>query len=185
MCSLHAHANDILNDYDTMSTDIICLQELFSLPCNTDILFGKYNNHSMYHIHGITILTSRNLFVTNSTEHRSKNIEAITITVNESDYQLNVCNFYVQAHTTIAEIKISIDEIATSYISKNKLYIVGDFNIDMSTQNITTTTLMKHMQKYNIQFMLNQTHNINKPLIDHVWTNSPASTCSIYKTQAY
>ena len=92
----------------------MCLQELFSLPCNTDILFGKYNNYSMYHIHGITILTLKNLFVTNSIEYRSKNIYAITIIVNESDSQLNVCNVYVQPHTIITEIKMLIDEIATS-----------------------------------------------------------------------
>lgn len=43
-------------------------------------------------------------------------------------------------------------KIVTYYISKSKHYIIRDFNLDMSKQNIATKTLIRCVE---IQYILN------------------------------
>lgn len=116
------------------------------LPSNIEILLGKYDNYSMYNIHGIKILPRNNLFLINAKQHRKENVQSITITLFQSTNELNVCNNYARPNTSDAQIKMILTEIATCCTMKNTLYIVGYFNFYMSKVNTTKMTLIKHMQ---------------------------------------
>jgi hypothetical protein len=45
---LNAHMNDILNDYDTMQSDILCLQETYMTLCMQNKQFPNHNCISSY-----------------------------------------------------------------------------------------------------------------------------------------
>ena len=65
-----------------------------------------------------------------------------------------------------------MNDIFTYPVQQTTLFIIGDFNLDMSNDNKTTKRLIQHMKQNNTQFSLNKTHTPNRPLIDHIWTNS-------------
>ena len=92
--SLRAHTNDIVNDYDIIDSNILCLQEVHLPPSHTNIL-DKYNSHTLYHIHGITTFVTNNLQVLNIKEHKTQNSEAITLTLPHHAIKYNVTNICI------------------------------------------------------------------------------------------
>ena len=61
--SLHAHMDDILNDYDTMQSDILCLQETYMTLCMQNKQFPNHNCISSYITHGMMILVKKHITI--------------------------------------------------------------------------------------------------------------------------
>jgi hypothetical protein len=56
---LHAHMDDILNDYDTMQSDIFFFQETSMALCMQNKQFPNHNCISSYITHGVMILMKK------------------------------------------------------------------------------------------------------------------------------
>lgn len=99
--------------------------------------------------------------------------------------ELDIYNIYIRPNAPIVEIMTIMSNIVTHPLTHKLFFIVGDFNLNMCKENIMSNRLMKHMQQYNTNFVLNKIHTINRPLTDPVWTNSTSSICSTSKSKAY
>jgi hypothetical protein len=63
--------------------------------------------------------------------------------------------------------------------------IIANFNIDLLTNIIQSTTLQTFMKKYNFKLTFFESIAINDTQIDHIWTNAPTQQCYFGSTQAY
>lgn len=186
LCTLNTHSlkdyiNDIVNGYDIMSSNILCLQELHMHPSQMNNVFEQFHSYAIHNIYGISTLTKKHLLVSKIKEHKKTNVEAITVTILEANNEINICNVYAKPNAPILEITKIINEVVTYANIINPLYIISDFNIDMCNKNKTTRIFLHQMQLHKVQLLLNEAHSLNKPLIDHIWSNSTANICSIYK----
>jgi endonuclease/exonuclease/phosphatase family metal-dependent hydrolase len=57
------------------------------------------------------------------------------------------------------------------------IVIIGDFNIDLLTNTIQSTTLQAFMKKYNFKLTFSKSITISDTQIDHIWTNAPIQQC--------
>jgi hypothetical protein len=76
-CSLNAHMDDILNDYDLMQSDILCLQETHMELCMQNKQFPDYNCISSYITHGVMILVKKHVPILDHIHIEEKNVELV------------------------------------------------------------------------------------------------------------
>ena len=72
--NLHAHMNDILNDYDTMQPDILCLQETYMTLCMQNKQFPNHNCISSYITHGVMILVKKHVTILEHMHFEENNV---------------------------------------------------------------------------------------------------------------
>ena len=135
-------------------------------------------------MHGIMTLANKILVISKIKKKNTTNIESITITTLIKSNELNICNLYARPNTPIEEYATIVQQVITYVKPMTNLYIVGDFNIDMSIKNAKKENLEKYMQYYNMNYIAEKTQNVYSPSIDHIWTNS-SNTCCCYKAEAY
>jgi hypothetical protein len=80
-CNLHAHMDDILNDYDTMQFDILCLQETYMTLCMQNKQFPNYNCISSYITHGVMILVKKHVTILEHMHFEENNVEMVLVKV--------------------------------------------------------------------------------------------------------
>ena len=151
--SLKPHINDITNDYDIMSSDIICIQEVHMQILKINDEFQHFNNFNAYHIHGIMTLANKTLVISKIKKKNTTNIESITITTLIKSNELNICNLYARPNTPIEEYATIVQQVIAYVKPMTNLYIVGDFNIYMSIKNAKKENLEKYMQYYNMNYI--------------------------------
>jgi hypothetical protein len=75
--NLNAHMNDILNDYDTMQSNILCLQETYIALCMQNKQFPNHNCISSYITHGVMILVKKRVPILDHIHIEEKNLEVV------------------------------------------------------------------------------------------------------------
>jgi hypothetical protein len=75
--NLHAHMDDILNEYDTMQFDILCLQETYMALCMQNKEFPNHNCISSYITHGVMILVKKHVPILDHIHFEEKNVEMV------------------------------------------------------------------------------------------------------------
>jgi hypothetical protein len=72
--NLNAHMDDILNDYDLMQFDILCLQETHMALCMQNKQFPNDNCISSYVTHGVIILVKKHVPILDHIHIKEKNV---------------------------------------------------------------------------------------------------------------
>ena len=75
--SLHAHMDYILNDYDTMQSDILCLHETYMALCMQNKEFPNHNFISSYITHVVMILVKNHVPILDHIHIEEKNVEVV------------------------------------------------------------------------------------------------------------
>ena len=164
--SLHAHKADQLNDFEIMSSDVLCLQEAhISLPQNHS-LYGLFTTQCNNAIHGFMKMIWNPITIIRRENYTSLYVEAITLTKLNNIF--NISNIYARPNSPIIDIKKALDNITNTIYWNINTYIVGDFNIDMTSTSKSTKSLIAHMQHLHLYFLLNHTCAMKKPLINHI-----------------
>jgi exonuclease III len=183
--NLHAHMDDILNDYDTMQSDILCLQETYMTLCMQNKQFPNHNCISSYITHGVMILVKKHVTILEHIHFEENNVEMVLAKVFLHESEIAILNLYVAPHATFSNI-LNVLSNALDHLHLNEtIVIVGDFNIDMLQNNARTKELENYMCKYSLRFLLNNINHVQNTLIDHVWSNVPISQYNVFILDTY
>ena len=184
-CNLNAHMDDILNDYDIMQSDIMCLQETHMALCMQNKQFPNHNCISSYITHGVMILVKKHVPILDHIHIEEKNVELVLAIFFSHGTEVAILNLYVAPHVAFSNIVNVISNTLDHFHMNGSIVLVGDFNIDM-LQNIgRTKELQNYMCKYSLRFLLNNTTHLQNTLIDHVWSNVPISKYSMFVLDTY
>jgi exonuclease III len=169
--NLHAHIVDICNDYDTMQSDILCLQETYMTLSMNNEHFPNFICISNFIKHGVMILVKKHITLLEHRHFEEYNVEAMLANIIIHGLQIAILNIYASPHATLTNI-IRIITKALCTLHPNKVIIIlGDFNIDMLQSNGKTKKLESYMARYNLHFLLDTKKYLQKPLIDHIWSS--------------
>jgi exonuclease III len=183
--SLHAHMNDILNDYDTMQADILCLQETYMTLSMQNQQFPSFNCISSCTKHGVMTLVKKHLPILEHMHYEDQSVEVLIAKVSFHGSHLSIINIYASPHASLSSIFNTITKALCHFHQHGILVILGDFNIDMSQCNEKTKQLENYMCTYNAHMLLRKTNNAQKTLIDHIWSNAKNENSIIYTLNTY
>jgi exonuclease III len=183
--SLHAHMNDILNDYDTMQSDILCLQETYMTLSMQNQQFPSFNCISSCTKHGVMTLVKKHLPILEHMHYEDQSVEVLIAKVAFHGSHLAIINIYAAPHATLSNIFNTITKALCHFHQHEILVILGDFNIDMSQCNEQTKKLENYMCTYNAHMLLGKTNHAQKTLIDHIWSNAKNENSRIYTLNTY
>jgi hypothetical protein len=139
--NLNAHMNDILNEYDTMQSDISCLQETYMTLCMQNKKFPNHNCISSYITHGVMILVKKHVTILEHMHFEEKNVEMVLARVIFRESEIAISNIYVAPQATLPNI-LNVVSNALQHLHLNEtIIILGDFNIDMLQNNSRTKEL--------------------------------------------
>jgi exonuclease III len=173
--NLHAHMDDILNDYDTMQSDILCLQEKYMTLCMQNKQFPNHNCISSYTTHGVMILVKKHVTILEHMHFKENIVEMVLAKVIFHESKITILNLYAAPHATLSNI-LNVLSNALHHLHLNEtIIILGDFNIDMLQNNSRTKELENYMCNYSLRFLLDKINHVQNTLIDHVWSNVPIS----------
>jgi hypothetical protein len=153
--SLNAHMNDILNDYDTMQSDILCLQETYMTLCMQNKQFPNFNCISSYITHGVMILLKKHIAILEHMHFEEQNVEMLLARVIFHESQIAILNLYVALHATFTNI----------------VNVLSKYN--------------KKIGKLHVRFLLDKINHVQNPLIDHVWSNVPIAQYKVFILDTY
>jgi exonuclease III len=91
--SLHAHINDIVSDYDTMQSDILCIQETYMMLPMQNEQFPSFNCVSNCNKHGVMILVKKHLPILEHMHFEELNVEVLVARVTVKG--LHIANEYL------------------------------------------------------------------------------------------
>jgi exonuclease III len=137
--SLHAHMNDILNDYDTMQSDILCLQETYMTLSMQNQQFPSFNCISSCTKHGVMKLVKKHLPILEHMHYEDQSVEVLIAKVALRGSHLAIINIYAAVHATLSSIFNTITKALCHFHQNEILVILGDFNINMSQKKWKTT----------------------------------------------
>jgi exonuclease III len=177
--------DDILNDYDLMQSDILCLQETHMELCMQNKKFPNHNCISSYITHGVMILVKKHVPILDHTHIKEKNVELVLTKNISHGTEIAILNMYVSPHVTFSNIVNVISNALDHFHLNGSIVLVGDFNIDMLQNTGRTKELKNYMCKYSLRFLLNNTAHLQNTLIDHVWSNVPISQYSMFVLDTY
>jgi endonuclease/exonuclease/phosphatase (EEP) superfamily protein YafD len=183
--SLNAHMDDILNDYDLMQSDILCLQETHMALCMQNKQFPNHNCISSYITHGVMILVKKHVPILDHIHIEEKNVELVLAIFFSHGTEVAILNLYVAPHATFSNIVHVISNALGDFHLNGSIVLVGDFNIDMLQNTGRTKELENYMCKYNLCFLLNKTGHLQNALIDHVWSNVPIPQYNMFVLDTY
>ena len=166
--NLNAHMDDILNDYDLMQSDVLCLQETRMALFMQNKQFPNHNCISSYITHGVMILVKKHVPILDHIHIKEKNVKLVLAKKKSHGTKVAILNLYTSPHATFSNIVNVISNALDHFHLNRSIVLVGDFNIDM-LQNIgRTKELQNYMCKYSLWFLLNNTAHLQNTLIDHV-----------------
>jgi exonuclease III len=183
--SLHAHMNDILNDYDTMQSDILCLQETYMTLSMQNQQFPSFNCISSCTKYGVMTLVKKHLPILEHMHYEDQSVEVLIAKVAFHGSHLAIINIYASPQATSSSILNTITKALCHLHQNDILVILGDFNIDMSQCNEKTKKLENYMCIYNAHMLLEKTNHAHKTLIDHIWSNAKNKNYKIYTLNTY
>jgi len=183
--NLHAHLADICNDYDTMQSDILCLQETHMLLCMEKECFKNFNCISSCIKHGVMILIKKNIIILEHTHFEDCFVEALLAKIKVHTLQIAILNIYASPRANLNNILNVIEKALYHLDLNNIIVILGDFNIDMVHCNKKKKQLETYMQNYNLHFLVDKTNSMHKSLIDHVWANLANIKYTIFVLDTY
>jgi exonuclease III len=183
--NLHAHMDHILNNYDTMQSDVLCLQETYMALCMQNKQFPNHNCISSYITHGVMILVKKHVTILEHIHFKENNVEMVFAKVFFNGSTIAILNLYAAPHATFSNT-LNVLSNALDHLHLNEtIVIVGDFNIDMPQNNARTKELENYMCKYSFCFLLNNKRHVQNTLIDHVWLNVPISQYNVFILDTY
>jgi exonuclease III len=144
-CNLHAHMDDILNDYDTMQSDIMCLQETYMALCMQNKQFPNRNCISSYITHGVMILVKKHVPILDHIHFEEKNVEVVLAKIFVHGTKIAILNLYAAPHATFSNILNVISNALGHFHLNGPIVLVGDFNVDMLQNNAITKELENYM----------------------------------------
>lgn len=174
-----------MHDKDLMSSNIICLQETYLRTPIIENLLPEYRCFTTYKVHGIMTCVQKTTQVLTTTTFTTENVEAILISFlldNQTNY---VCNIYARPTTTLLNSITIINKVMTTIPAQSPIYIVGDFNIDVSKNSKTVQVLKETMHSYNLQLLQEQTDPMPSTITDHFWTNNCSCVSTVQRLEAY
>jgi exonuclease III len=177
--------DDILNDYDTMQSDIMCLQETYMTLCMQNKQFTNHNFISRYITHGMMIFVKKHVTILEHMHFEENNVEMVLTKVFLHASEIATLNLYVALHATFSNILNVISNALYHFHLNETIVIVGEFNIDMLQNNARTKELEKYMCKCSLRFLLDNINHVQNALIDHVWLNVPISQYSVFILDTY
>lgn len=105
---------------------------------------------------------------------KTKSFELIQLNINTSSEPLSLLSVYRPPNLKIPEFITELDTVVNNIKKKQEIVIVGDMNIDIKTDNITTTTYLDMILSNGMQSMVKESTrvDVNKntsTCIDHVF----------------
>jgi exonuclease III len=183
--SLHSHMDDILNGYDTMQSDILCLQETYMTLSMQNQQFPSFNCISSCTKYGVMTLVKKHLLILEHMHYEDQFVEVLITKLAFNESHLAIINIYASPQATSSSILNTITKSLCHLHQNDILIILGLFNIDMSQSNEKTKNLENYMCIYNAHMLLDKANHAHKTLIDHVWSNTKNKNCKLYTLNTY
>ena len=149
--SLHKHIDDVIQDEDIMDNMVICFQECHLINPPTNTALCKFNFSLAYSVHGVITCIDKSIQTEITKTYCNNKIEII---ITNLYFQQPICilNLYIAPLTPLSTI---IESITIARMESKQdnciLVIIGDFNIDMCTNNKKCRLLIDHMKTLQLQ----------------------------------
>jgi exonuclease III len=123
--------HDILNDYDLMQSDILCLQETHMALCMQNKQFPNHNFISSYITHGVMTLVRKHVPILDHIHIKENIVEPVLVKSFSHEIEVAILNLYVAPIATFSNIVHVISNAFGHFHLNGPILLVGDFNIDM------------------------------------------------------
>jgi len=120
--SLNAHMDDILNDYDIMKSNILCLQETHMALCTQNKKLPNHNFISSYITHGVMILVKKHVTILEHMHFEENNVEMVLTKVIFHESEIAILNLYAALHATLPQHTECSFKCITSFTSERNHY---------------------------------------------------------------
>jgi len=157
--SMQIHIDDLLNDYDLMQFDILCLQEIHLTQPTLLKRLEEFNCIPYYSKHGLLVCTKKHIKILKHIHFEEKNIEATLANMIIHGMDIIVLNVYVAPYATLNDALHLLSKSLCNTHSNQTIAIVDDFNINMLENNNKTNRLRSYMYNYNHHFLLDTNNN--------------------------
>lgn len=188
--SFPKHHDDLLNLLSSLRTNFSCmvLTETFLKDYNKDLY--TIPDYDIFHVYrkkrkggGVSILVRKGLKAKETFSVLNSDIEAIGITFNEGPKTINLSGVYRPPQGSRSNFVGKLDELCNSQLNTGISVIAGDFNIDVSSNNINSYQKESLISTMTSNGFLNYINGITRPnernnptTIDHMWTNNTGTT---------
>ena len=173
--SLHLHIDELRNDKNMTSADLLCIVEswLMSQDCATKYNIDQYHTYRMdYPTKGAirphygTVIYSKRELTYQPEYHAKKGMEITTFDLT-SPLPCRIAVVYKSPQRTLPEITKFLCEILENRDEDKSLIILGDFNVDHRTSSLVTTM----MNKFACRQVLQESTTDDCTNIDHIYTD--------------
>jgi hypothetical protein len=137
--------DDILNDYDIMQSDILCLQETHMALCMQNEQFSNHNCISSYITHGVMILVKKHVPILDHIHIEEKNVELVLANFFSQETEVAILKSLCCSPCIITNIVHVISNALGHFHLNRPIVLVGDFNIDMLQNTGRTKELENYM----------------------------------------
>ena len=178
--SLHLHYQDFKVDNNFTCADIMFFAEtrLKQTDTNEQFTLDEYTifrndqkpKASERPHHGILAYIKNNIRITKQNKFSSDSIEWIFIEVCHNNTIIQIISLYKTPSTNQSCLLETLRHIKSFINKKNKLVIIGDFNIDISDKKSTITNFMK--RNFNTNQIIQHYTTKNQTTIDLIFTNT-------------
>ncbi len=181
---------NVFVDPNLLTSHILCLNEtkmnFFDINSKFyTILWQEFQILSCYDEHGTIILYDDNVSSIDTTMTHSKTEFNTAFFNNNTHDSLYVIMVYKPPKNATITFLLHVRNIWTQNAFKLSNYDNWNFNIDLLTNTIQSTTLQAFMKKYNFKLTYYGNTTISDKQIDHIWTNAPTQQNYYGSTQAY
>lgn len=179
LASIHNIVNNI--DFIILSKTNITNDE------NNLFMLNGFNSHFLNRDGrggGVALYVRDSISHTN-THIKTKSFEAIQIDVCNNNKIFSLIAVYRPPKNSIAEFIRELDEAINKIKNKQNIIIVGDMNVDILTQNITTTKYKEMLSSNGMECVINEStrDDIKKrssTCIDHIHVRNTSTTAQRY-----
>jgi len=117
---------------------------------------------------------------------KNSGVEFLIVFFNENPQQtLYIIAIYKPPQMNVNFFIYILENIVMKILTNCPTIIIEDFNINLFTNTIESSTLKNYMNTHNFHITLIESMTLNNTQIDHIWTNAPTHQCFNGSTQGY
>jgi len=188
--TIHFNIRSISNHFDDLSIFLESIKSTFSLIALSEIWLPSKENVQFYNINNYNFECSLRsnsnyggvgLYIHNSIPYKILNVNSITgseslwLTINVNNVNIIIGLIYRKPNANLYDFLSCLDQTLNGLkLDKNKLILLGDFNIDLNCTNNNVINYLSLLNSYNLNQLINIPTRFTKrssTLIDHMFTN--------------
>src|SRR6266404_5372524 len=188
--TIHFNIRSISNHFDDLSIFLESIKSTFSLIALSEIWLPSKENVQFYNIPNYNFECSLRpnsnyggvgLYIHNFILYKILNVNSITgseslwLTINVNNLNIIIGLIYRKPNANLYDFLSCLDQTLNGLkLDKNKLILLGDFNIDLNCTNNNVINYLSLLNSFNLNQLIKIPTRFTKcssTLIDHMFTN--------------